>query len=181
MSDQQTTDMSWSFPVVVGDLPEGGAEFDITPDEAARAELARFAGVLAVPSLRGRLEVRRSGKGAVVDGTIEGTVRQACVVTLEPFDNPFLETVSLRFSPHAPGAQESEIEIDAAAADPPDPLLNGKVDLAAVIAEFLALTIDPYPRKPGVEFSAPENTVEKDPSPFAVLEKLKGRLDNGKA
>ena len=181
MTDPQTTDLSWSFPVVVSGLPEGGAEFDVTPDEAAREELAKFADVLAVPLLRGRFQVRRSGKGAVVDGTIEGAVRQACVVTLEPFDNPFSESVSLRFSPHAPGAQEAGIEIDAAADDPPDPLVNDRIDLAAVIAEFLALAIDPYPRKPGAEFSAPENTADKDPSPFAVLEKLKGRSDNGKA
>lgn len=181
MSEKQASELSWSFPVVVGDLPDGASEFDITPDETAREDLAKFVGVLAIPFLRAHFQVQPSGKGAAVDGSIEGTVRQACVVTLEPFDNPFSETVSLRFSPNASGGQEAIAEVDVTTDDPPEPLVNGTIDLAAVVAEFLALAIDPYPRKPGVVFSPPENTAAKEPSPFAVLEKLKGRTDNGKA
>ena len=180
MTDEQTNELSWSFPVVVGDLPRGGAEFDVAPDEAAREELAKFVAVLAVPSLRAHFQVRPSGRGAALDGSIEGAVRQACVVTLEPFDAPISETVSLRFSPHAASRQEAEISVDAAD-DTPDVLVNDTIDLAAVIAEFLALAIDPYPRKPGAVFSPPEDAAAKEPSPFAVLEKLKGRTDDGKA
>ena len=44
--------------------------------------------------------------------------------------------------------------------------------LAAYVVEDLALAIDPFPRKPGVEFEAPDAPGE--PSPFAVLAKLKG-------
>ena len=36
--------------------------------------------------------------------------------------------------------------------EPPDEIVNGKIDLGAVAAEFLALGLDPYPRKPGVDF-----------------------------
>ncbi len=34
--------------------------------------------------------------------------------------------------------------------DPPDPIIDGKIDLGALAAEFFALGLDPYPRKPGV-------------------------------
>jgi len=44
-----------------------------------------------------------------------------------------------------------------------------------VAAEFLALALDPYPRKPGVEFESPQPEAEPDEkaSPFAALAKLK--------
>lgn len=181
MTDKQASELNWSFPVAIGKLAEAGEEFDLVPDEAAREALAQFVDVLAVPSLRARFQVRPSGRGITVDGSIEGAVRQVCVVTLEPFDNPIFETVSLRFAPQGSGMQETDVALDPAADDPPEPLVNGMIDLAAVVAEFLALVIDPYPRKPGVVFSPPEDTAAKEPSPFAVLEKLKGRTDNGKA
>ena len=51
-------------------------------------------------------------------------------------------------------------------------LVDDKVDLGAYVVEDLSLAIDPFPRKPGVAFEAPEQTGEL--SPFAVLAKLKG-------
>jgi hypothetical protein len=36
--------------------------------------------------------------------------------------------------------------------DPPDPIIHGQIDLGALAAEFLALNLDLYPRKPGVTF-----------------------------
>ena len=39
-----------------------------------------------------------------------------------------------------------------AAQDPRDPIMNGQIDLGALAAEFLALNLDLYPRKPGVTF-----------------------------
>ena len=65
------------------------------------------------------------------------------------------------------------MDVDIAADDPPDPLVNGAVDLAAVVAEFLALAVDPYPRKPGAVFSPPVEPGGQGSSPFAELEKLK--------
>jgi uncharacterized metal-binding protein YceD (DUF177 family) len=180
MSNTHTSELSWSFPVIVSDLPEAGDEFEVAPDEAEREALAQFVGVIAVPSLRAKFHVRPSGRGAIVHGSVEGAVRQKCVITLEPFDNPISESVVLRFAPHGSSTPETDVEVDPGAEDPPDPLVNGRIDLAAVIAEFLTLTIDPYPRKPGAVFSPPEDTAAKEPSPFAVLEKLKGHTDNGK-
>jgi hypothetical protein len=43
-----------------------------------------------------------------------------------------------------------------------------------VVAEFLVLGIDPYPRKPGEVFTPPEPAGDaKRDNPFAALEKLK--------
>ena len=74
-------------------------------------------------------------------------------------------------------ADSIKISMDS---DPPEPVEDGHIDLGAVAAEFLALGLDPYPRKPGIAFSgdglvaeqdeAPE---EKPDNPFAALARLK--------
>ena len=67
----------------------------------------------------------------------------------------------------SPPGEEEEIRFDAE--DEPDPLIDGRIDLGELAAEFVALGLDPYPRKPGVEFEAPERTETKRTSPFASL------------
>jgi hypothetical protein len=57
--------------------------------------------------------------------------------------------------------------------DPPDPIIDGRIDLGALAAEFLALGLDPYPRKPGAAFEGAEPEPERD-SPFAALARLRG-------
>jgi uncharacterized metal-binding protein YceD (DUF177 family) len=163
--------------MTVADLPEAGVEVELEPDEASRAALARHVDVLSVPALVARLRLQPDGRGgATVEGVLEGRVRQSCVVTLEPFDNPIRETISLRFVPVE--LLESQAAGDLGAGDTvaPDPLVGGKLDLAGVVAEFLSLAVDPYPRKPGAVFTPPaeEGGAERS-SAFAALAKLKAR------
>ena len=54
---------------------------------------------------------------------------------------------------------------------PPEPLVDGKVDLGALATEFLMLGIDPYPRKAGAEF-APPKVEDAGEHPFAALAAL---------
>jgi hypothetical protein len=61
-----------------------------------------------------------------------------------------------------------------AAEDAPEPLVGGVVDLGLLATEFLALGIDPYPRKSGAEFTAPA-AADDDPKPFAALAALKNK------
>lgn len=57
--------------------------------------------------------------------------------------------------------------------DPPEPIVDGRLDLGALAAEFMALGLDPYPRKPGVSFKPVEEDPEPDDSPFADLARLR--------
>lgn len=164
---------SWTRRVVVADLPAEGEIFELAPDAAARAALARHVGLLALPALRARLKVIPAGKGgALVEGDLEATVRQTCVVSLEAFDAELREVITVRFAPEANTAPGLVVELGED--DPPDALVDGAVDLAAVVTEFLALAIDPYPRKPGAVFVRPAETKDPSASPFAALGKLKG-------
>jgi hypothetical protein len=164
----------WSHAVVVADLPPEGIEVELVPDVETRAALARNVGVLALPQLVGRFLIVPDGRGgAQVQGSLTGTARQTCVVTLEPFDNPIVERIDIRFAPAAtvPSAARS---VAVSEEDQPDLLVGGAFDLAAVATEFLSLAIDPYPRKPGAVFEPPAQAQRAaGESAFGALGKLK--------
>ena len=54
----------------------------------------------------------------------------------------------------------------------PDEITNGQIDLGALAAEFLMLGLDPYPRKPGADFSFEGDDQDRE-SPFGALKALK--------
>ena len=98
--------------------------------------------------------------GVRVVGPVRTSITQTCVVTLEPFDSDLALDVDRTFEPASSKPRkirdlndEGEIEIDLETLDPPDLVVDGVLDLGAVICEELALSLDPFPRKPGVEFS----------------------------
>ncbi|MBW8733759.1 MAG: DUF177 domain-containing protein, partial [Asticcacaulis sp.] len=64
-----------------------------------------------------------------------------------------------------------ESELGLSDLDEPDVIHSGQVDLGQYIIEALGEAYDPFARKPGVVFEEPEP--EREPSPFAVLAKLK--------
>jgi uncharacterized metal-binding protein YceD (DUF177 family) len=170
-------DLVFSHPLAIADLPPEGAAVTLVPDEAERAALARHVDALAVPRLVAELKATPDGKGGVaIEGDLAATVRQTCVVSLEPFDNTVNEHLDLRFLPEgtaSAGAEETADERDAA-----DIISDGVIDLGAIVAEFLALGVDPYPRRPGATFAAPQYE-DGGSSPFAALAKLKAKSRQG--
>ena len=110
----------------------------------------------------------RQGAGLHVTGQVKARVEQSCVVTLEPLENTVDEDIELLF---LPGIPEPRAEGEAEQ-NPPEPLVNGRIDLGAIATEFLVLGIDPYPRKPGVAFDAPMADAN-GAHPFAALAALK--------
>lgn len=169
----------WSAPVAVHDVPETGRRFDLVADQNTRAALAESIGLRALPRLEANFDVSRHGRdGLRVVGLVSATVGQTCVVTLEPIDNEIEEAVDLTFVP-ATAAEMSDdggARSKVAAADAPEPLVGNVVDLGVIATEYLVLGIDPYPRKSGVEFTAPA-AEDDSPHPFAALAALKKGQD----
>jgi len=151
--------------VRVESVPEGGLERAIEASEAECVALAGANGLAAVQCLRARFTLRRAGRGRIrVEGRLHAEVVQTCVVSLEPIEVVLDEPVDVRFAaparspPSRRGAPIPEPDPSAWApgdADPPDPIVDGRIDLGALAAEFMILGLDPYPRKPGLDFEPP--------------------------
>jgi hypothetical protein len=168
----------WSAPLAIHEVPETGRHVELVADDGTRASLAEAIGLRALPRLEASFDVSRQGRdGLHVTGRVSATVGQTCVVTLEPIENEIEESVDLVFKP-AGESDESEMSSESATSevvddDAPEPLVGGVVDLGLVATEFLTLGIDPHPRKPDAEFTAPASGDDAAAHPFAALAALK--------
>ncbi len=155
-------------------LPHEGQTVTIEASAAEREALAKLYDLPAIQALTATLRVEPDGRGgARVTGAVRGELTQICVVSLEPFDATVDEAVDVKFAPEPKGdrgrgAAREAVTFTLADEDDPDPVVDGRIDLGALAAEFFALGLDPYPRKPGVEFVAPAEQAPSD-SPFAAL------------
>jgi hypothetical protein len=176
----QPTGEIFSHLVNVEEVPEQGLDLAISADAATCLALAAADGLAGIDSLEADFHIARRGLTEFnVSGTLRARVAQICVVSLEPFDTDVVEEIDVDFAPPvmaaraaartatllgAPGAPER---------DPPDAIVDGMIDVGALAAEFLALGLDPYPKKPGVEFTPVVE--ESEGRPFDVLKKLTDR------
>jgi uncharacterized metal-binding protein YceD (DUF177 family) len=146
------------------------------PDECA-ALAARFA-IPAVERLAARLTLAPETGGTTrLTGTLEADVVQECVVTLEPVAQQVSTLLDLRILP--PGTPATDDDPDS-----PDEVetTGNSVDLGEVVAEQLALALDPYPRTPDAAIPAELEPLPEEPeadatphrpNPFAALARIK--------
>jgi uncharacterized metal-binding protein YceD (DUF177 family) len=156
--------------LLVDRLPPEGTEVVVETTEEERAALAADFKLPAIHALEGRYRVTGSSRGVSVVGRIRAKIAQECVVTLEPFDSTIDEEVALDFAP----PRDKPAATGPDQPDTPDEIVAGRIDLGTITAEFLALGLDPYPKKPGVDFSYEEGGEAAADSPFAALGRLKG-------
>jgi uncharacterized metal-binding protein YceD (DUF177 family) len=155
-------------------LPKEGQTVTIEASAPEREALAKLYELPAIAVLTAELRVEPAGRGGVrVAGAVHGELTQICVVSLEPFDATVDEAVDVSFAPREEEdrgrrPEHETVTLTLADDDDPDPVVDGKIDLGALTAEFFALGLDPYPRKPGAEFAAPAEPTPTE-SPFAVL------------
>ncbi|MDP4006148.1 DUF177 domain-containing protein [Methylobacterium sp. NEAU K] len=147
-------------------LPQGRGTVTV---EASPAECAALAGDFGIPAIRdlvGRFEIAGATTRLTVTGTVEAVVTQVCSVSLEPFEGPVREPVEVVYTDtdRLAGTEAEDAEV-------PDPLVGGRIDFGALTAEFLALGLDPYPRKPGIAFEPV--VVGDDSGPFDALRRLR--------
>ncbi|PLK69361.1 metal-binding protein [Rhizobium sp. TH135] len=184
MTSKETRDSrEFSYLVKVGHISANPVRVRVEADERERAGLADLWRVEAVNKLSADLQVARWKKDGVrITGRVSGELVQACVVTLEPVVSHIDQEIDQIFVPE--GSKLARIVLDGAGEmvldpdgpDLPEQFTGDTIDAGALIAEFAALDIDPYPKKEGVTFSGHiESKAEEDkkPSPFAVLKDWK--------
>ena len=146
-------------------------------DGALRQAVAKALGLERLNALEANVRLSAWHDGMRIEADWRASVTQTCGVSLDPFDSAlegdFAVDVVPMGSLHAPTQTDVEIVLDLDADDPPDVVEGDAVDVGAYVIEHLTLEIDPFPRKPGVEFEPPEP--EPESSPFAVLRAIKPR------
>lgn len=133
--------------------------------EATPGECAALAARMHIPamlSLRCMLSGTRSGDAVDVAGELLARVVQDCVVTAEPFEQEVAERFAVQCVPE--GTENED--------DDPDsmdqvPYAGNVIDLGELVAEQLALALDPYPRSPGA--TLPGEAQDHGDNPFAAL------------
>jgi uncharacterized metal-binding protein YceD (DUF177 family) len=176
-----------SRPYAVERLPADGARFAFQASEAERAALARRFDLAALDRLEASGTVLPSPRraGAVeVEGRLLGELSQRCVVTFEPV--PERVDVAFRrvFAPEAAedagagAGGEVDLELDP---DGPEPLpAGGVLDVGELVAEEMAVALDPHPRSPSADAVLAEHAPPPAPGggdegarPFAALAGLR--------
>lgn len=102
-------------------------------------------------------------------------------MTLEPVPEQVVERFERTFLPEAEAAQEEpdenvEVDFILEAEDPPEILTGHTVNLLEIVAEHLALGLDPWPRKSGAEIDTKWQAgeeAEEASNPFDILKQLK--------
>ncbi|HAI31107.1 MAG TPA: hypothetical protein DCM48_16515, partial [Thalassospira sp.] len=159
MSDKFTPE--FSRIVKTEEMVSGKEKLVVEANEKERAALAERFELVSINSLRAELEVKTASNGEVtVRGPMSAEIVQNCVATLEPVPETVEDTVEVLFSPHVseddmpsnPDDLENLSEEELMALlEQPEPLVDGKIDLGEVVAQFLAVAMDPYPRKDDAE------------------------------
>ena len=169
----------WRVPVVVAQIPDTGLHRAFEAGEASRAAMAKVAGLREVMSASASFDLQLKSGGRVhVTGEVHARIGQTCVVTLDPIENAIDEVVDLIFAPPeqirtlAALVDEAAQSEDEEVPDPPEPIVDGVIDLGRLATDVIFLAIDPYPRTRDTVFEPPREIVDPADHPFASLKTL---------
>ena len=169
----------WRVPVAVAQIPESGLHRELEADAAVRSAISVVGDLREVLSAHASFDVMPKAGGRFhVTGNVRARVGQTCVVTLDPIENDIDEPIDLIFAPpeqipELAALVDDEAEHPEVTADPPEPIINGIIDLGRLATDALLLAIDPYPRKPGAVFEHEVTGPDPEDHPFAALKALK--------
>jgi uncharacterized metal-binding protein YceD (DUF177 family) len=153
-------------PLVLAHVPASGADWVLRTSAEERTALALRFGIEAVEGFEAWLRLAPREDGVVLaSGGLRAAVVQLCVISMEPVAQEVTAPLAYRLLP--PGMAAADTPADEA-----DDIesANGLVDLGELLAEELALALDPYPRHP--EARLPPEVQEEAENPFAALARL---------
>lgn len=146
--------------------------FEADADE--RIALAKRFSILGIDRLAAELKIQRvrAGRAVRVEGRIQATLSQACVVSLQPVAQSMDAKFAVVFVPAEdlkplPVDEDGAIDFDAVDPDEEleEPLPDGPLDLGELVAQEFAVALDPYPRAPNASYRP--NWGEEPPAPDA--------------
>lgn len=149
-----------------------GVQRRLKPDAEAIKRIVRALDLQALDMFEVDINLVPTVSGWRLDGRVMADAVQTCGLTLEPLpvriDRKFSVQMVEATEHEADENAEIDLELDD---DSADQIEGGSLDLGQYAVEQLALSLDPFPRKPGAVFEQPPEPGEI--SPFAVLKGLR--------
>jgi uncharacterized metal-binding protein YceD (DUF177 family) len=166
----------FSYPLIVEDLSANEKLFALKANDAERAYIKDVLKVPAVKTFDAEIKVKFSKKEHRLDvwGTIKTLLELESVISLELFNKKYNIEFALVYDTKMTRKEQKELE--ELQDDVPEIITHGKIDLADIAIEQIALNMDDHPRKKGEKFDFKPNFDENEPTgknPFEVLAKLK--------
>ncbi len=152
----------------------------LAADRPERAAIAARFGLVALDRLESDLVLTCDGDTIGVTGNLKADVIQACVATGEPLPARIAAPVVVRFVPNdrlEVEDAEAEVELVGDALDIIG-YTGGRFDLGDMVAETMALALEPFPRRADADAWLARNGVKRegDVGAFGALAGLRDHL-----
>ena len=139
--------------------------YEFKASEAECENLAKRFNLVALECFSASILLSRR-KGLKVEGKLTAAVTQVCRVTLQPFSSQVEDQFSTTLLPHAKRKEfDPEEEFNPADEDIEYLSEDGSIDFGELLAQYLSLALDPFPRSPSVgskDFVHSEGTNEPE-------------------
>ena len=158
------------------DVSAGGLEYKRTATEAERAALAKALDVLGCEALSVVYRIKRAPiDGYRLTGKVTAELTQACVVTLAPVHETVAVPLDVDFRPEDEARLAEGGAVDLDETTEVEPMDGTWLPVGRIVFEEVAAGLNPYPRRPGAEFTPIEEgaSTAAKANPFAVLANLK--------
>jgi uncharacterized metal-binding protein YceD (DUF177 family) len=151
-------------PIPLDRISSSWIRHNIEAGPEERAALAARFDLIAIERLRAEVDLRRDRAGTQValKARFSASVVQECVVTLDPVPAELVEEIEVRFD-LSPEILAAELDIDTDD-DSAEPMEGDVLDIGEVVAQYLCLSLDPFPRHP----SAPAQPEKEDRIVLAI-------------
>jgi uncharacterized metal-binding protein YceD (DUF177 family) len=147
-----TPEFSRLLPVAQIGMGEISRTVEATPEECAR--VAERLGLQSLIAFSATFRITRQAGGGeyLAHGRVYARAVRSCVVSLEDFTEPTDLPFTIRFVTEETSEDEA-LEAPYDYEDGPDEVLyeNDTLDLGEAAVQEYALSLDPYPRKPGAK------------------------------
>ncbi len=137
-------------PIIIDELRGAEKKYTITTSTKQNQHIAQILKVVSIKELSATIYLRQQNNYITIDGSIKTTIEQESVISLDVFDKKHNIDFNMLFDKSLNYQKQRELENEGK--DAPDIIINGKIDLADIIIEQIALNLDEYPKKPNEVF-----------------------------
>ena len=161
------TDSEMPYIIDTSKIPQNGLDLEIEASPTQAKEIAKRLGIVHLSNFKSRLFISRE-ELIIVRGAFTAQVIQKDVVTGEDVS----EAVDDSFEEHFIDKKDLKTPFTEDNLDSPEIIENNQLDVGELLIQYLALSLDAFPRgQETADFIYREG--EEKENPFSVLEKLK--------